>query len=201
MAPDELPEPIAVAVLFTGILEDLGIAYLVGGSLASSVHGEPRSTNDIDVVADLDTRDVSGLVEALRPDFYVSADAAREAVRGERSFNAIHVATAVKVDVYVAGKDAFNAERLQLRQRVQVSAEPLAELFVDTAEHSVLRKLEWYRRGGEVSERQWRDVVAILRLQVDHLDRGRLEEWGGRLGVTDLLVRALDEAGTPGQHL
>jgi hypothetical protein len=193
MTPDGLPEPIAVAVLVTGILEELGIAYLVGGSLASSVHGEPRSTNDVDIVADLDSRAVSRLIEALGSAFYVSTEAALDAVRFQGSFNAIHMTTAVKVDVYVAGTDEFNRERLRLRQRVQLIEEPPAELFVDTAEHSVLRKLEWYRRGGEVSERQWRDVVAVLRIQRGRVDRERLEQWAARLGVSDLLVRALGE--------
>lgn len=194
MTPEALPDPIAIAVRFTGILEDLDVDYLVGGSLASSVHGEPRSTNDIDIVADLSIRDIDALVEALGADFYVSADAAREAARAGRSFNVIHIDTAVKVDVYVAGNDPFNAERLRLREQVLVGGEPPVALLVDTAEHSALRKLEWYRRGGEVSDRQWRDVVAILRVQGDALDRGHMLEWGSRLGVADLLARAFDEA-------
>lgn len=194
MTPETLPDPIAIAVRFTGILEDLAIEYLVGGSLASSVHGEPRSTNDIDVVAALSLRDIDVLVEALGADFYVSVDAAREAVRTGQFFNVIHIETAVKVDVYVAGPDPFNAERLRLRERVVVGGEPPVAMFVDTAEHSALRKLEWYRRGGEVSDRQWRDVVAILRVQGNALDRARMQEWGRRLGVADLLARAIDEA-------
>ena len=102
---------------------------------------------------------------------------------------------AVKVDVFIAGRDAFNEERLRLRQKVQVTADPPRHLYVDTAEHSVRRKLDWYRRGGEVSDRQWRDVVSILRIQGRRLDRSRLETWGARLGVSDLLERALEEAG------
>lgn len=94
----------------------------------------------------------------------------------------------------VAGTSAFNAERLRRRERVQFSSEPAVPLFVDTAEHSLLRKLEWFRRGGEVSERQWRDVVAIARVQGERLDRARLELWAERLGVSDLLVRVLAEA-------
>lgn len=109
------------------------------------------------------------------------------------------LAAAMKVDVFVAGNDPFNAERLRHRERVRVSADPASFINVDSAEHSVLRKLEWYRRGGEVSERQMRDVVAILRIQGTRLDRLRLETWAARLGVSDLLRRALAAAGLPAQ--
>jgi hypothetical protein len=182
------------------MLDRLGIPYLVGGSLASSVHGEPRSTNDIDIVADLRQESINSLLGAVAEDYYVSEEAVREAVqaadRGEPgdSFNLIHISGAIKIDLFVAGIDHFNAERLRLRQRVQLSPESDASLFVDTAEHSLLRKLEWFRRGGEVSDRQWRDVIAIARVQGERLDLARLHQWAERLGVSDLLARLLSEA-------
>lgn len=194
MAPESTPDPIAVAVAFTDILERLGVRYLVGGSLASSVHGEPRTTNDIDIVADLRPHHVGPFVEALKEDYYVSVPAVREAVRGGRSFNAIHMSAAVKVDVFVAGGDPFEEERLRARQRIEVSSDPVRSIFLDTAAYSVLRKLEWFRRGGETSERQWRDVVAMLRVQGDLLDDAGMREWADRLGVADLLERARREA-------
>jgi hypothetical protein len=83
---------------------------------------------------------------------------------------------------------AFEAERLQGRERIEM---PNGVLYVDTAEHTLLRKLEWYRRGGEVSERQWRDVQAIARIQGDRLDRAHLRVWAARLGVSDLLERVM----------
>jgi hypothetical protein len=193
MTPDSLPDPIEIAVEFAELLERLGIRYLVGGSLASSVHGEPRSTNDVDVVADFSQADVAPFLKALGPGYYVDETAVRGAMRSGGSFNVIHMDTAVKVDVFVAGADPFNQERLRLAERVEVWREPAASMFIDTAEHSVLRKLEWYRRAGEVSERQWRDVVAILRVQGATLDDARLDEWAARLQVTDLLKRARAE--------
>lgn len=196
MVPDQLPDPIAVAVEFVSVLERLDIPYLIGGSVASSLHGEPRSTLDVDIVADLRLAHVEPLVTALERDYYIDADTVREAVRTAGSFNAIHLSSAVKVDVFVAGDDAFNAERLEQRERVEVWQDPPAVLFVDTAEHAVLRKLEWYRRGGEVSDRQWRDVLGILRVQGARLDHARLELWADRLAVSDLLRCALDEAGS-----
>jgi hypothetical protein len=115
-------------------------------------------------------------------------------VRAGGSFNVIHLESAVKVDIFVAGPDAFDQERLRRRQRIAVNAlgKP-ATLYVDTAEDVILRKLEWYRRGGETSERQWRDVLAVLRVQ-QHLDDAYLRTWAERLAVADLLARALADA-------
>ena len=195
MTPERLPDPIAVAISFGAVLGRLDISYVVGGSLASSVHGEPRSTNDIDVVAALTVDHVEVLVGALHPEYYVSETAVRDAIWSASSFNAIHFATAVKVDVFVAGDDPFEAERLRSRQLVRLADDPAARIFVDVAEHVILRKLEWFRRGGELSERQWRDVLGVLRVRAATLDFERLRAWAPRLGVADLLDRALAEAG------
>jgi len=194
MGPAALPDPIEVAASITAVLDDLEVRYLIGGSLASSVHGEPRSTNDVDILADFRAEHIEPFIEAIREDYYVSRPAVREAVRRGYHFNVIHTHAAVKVDVFLAGNDPFDLERLELRQPLRLPTEPEAVVYVDTAEHSALRKLEWFRRGGEVSERQWRDVVAILRIQASRLDRSRLHTWAARLGVADLLERAWREA-------
>lgn len=194
MTPESIPEPIEVAVAFTRVLDDLGVEYVIGGSLASSVHGEPRTTNDIDIMADIGPEHVDALAAAVSGDYYLSPGAAREAIRHQGSFNLIHLHKAVKIDVFVAGDDPLNAEGLRRRERVRVWGDPEAWLFVDSPEHSILRKLEWYRRGGEVSERQWRDVQGILRVQGGALDRQRLLEWAPHLGIEDLVLRALEEA-------
>lgn len=115
-------------------------------------------------------------------------------IEAATSFNAVHIASTIKVDFFVAGDDPFEAERLAKRQPVET---PGGVLYVDTAEHTLLRKLEWYRRGGEISDRQWRDVQAIARIQGDRLDRERLRHWAGLLGVTDLLERVMTEVRVP----
>jgi hypothetical protein len=192
VAPDSLPEPIAVAGWFAGHLDRIGVRYVIGGSFASSVHGEPRSTNDIDIVADLHEADVDRFVEGLAADYYVSRPAVADAVRSGGAFNVIHIPTAVKVDVFVSGDDPFDRERLDHRVPVRFSVGgDLVEVFVDTAEDTILRKLEWYRRGDELSERQWRDITGIVDAQASRLDRVYLFAWAARLGVTDLLERAL----------
>jgi hypothetical protein len=199
MSPEALPEPIAVALGFARTLEELEVPYLVGGSLASSVHGEPRSTNDVDVLADLRPERVAPFVERVEHAYYVSQDAVREAVRSSGQFNVIHLSAALKVDVFLAGGDPFNAERLRCRERVLLMRDPPASLYVDRAEHAIVQKLLWYRMGDGVSERQWRDVLGMLRVQQEgaRLDWRRLRLWAVRTGVGELLDRALAELGLP----
>ena len=135
----------------------------------------------IDVVADLDQATAQLFVESLGDAFYADASTAREAARVGRSFNVVHVESAVKVDIFVAGADPLDQERLRRRQRIDVNAlDERATLFIDTPEDVILRKLEWYRRGGDTSERQWRDVLAVLRVQT-HLDDAYVRAWAGSL--------------------
>lgn len=195
MAPEGLPDPLRVALTVAGIFQRLGVPYVTAGSFASSVHGEPRSTDDVDLVADLRPAHAAQLANALRGDWYVSEEAMGDAIARGTSFNAVHLATGVKVDIFVVGADPFDAHRVSLGQMVRVGPDPGTELRVDTAEYTVLRKLEWFRRGGETSDRQWRDVIGILRAQGARLDRTELTTWAERLGVADLLSRALEEAG------
>ena len=189
MTPDALPDPLAVALDVAGLFERLGVSYLVAGSLASSLHGEPRSTNDVDLVVDLVPGRVAALLAELGDRYYVNPDAVREAARSGGACNLIHFATAVKVDLFVVGGDPFDAERLTHRIQAHVGPGEGDTLYVDTAEYTVLRKLEWYRRGDEVSDRQWHDVVGIVRVQRARLDWDRMAAWAPRLGITDLLER------------
>lgn len=186
-----MQDPIEVAADAGARLDALGVAWVIGGSIASSVHGEARSTQDVDMVVALLERHVTPFAKTMSREYYVDADAMRLAVRSGASFNAVQFASSIKVDFFVAGDDPFEAERLGSRQRIEM---PNAVLYVDTAEHTLLRKLEWYRRGGEVSERQWRDVQAIARIQGESLDQDHLRLWAGRLGVTDLLERVMRDA-------
>ena len=182
-------DPVAVVLIVLGHLEALGIPHTVGGSIASSFAGEPRSTIDVDVVAALEDRHVDELVARLSPDFYADSDALRRAVRTKTSANLIHQATQLKVDVFVAGGTPLDDQ--QIARRLKVVLDDGRTLFVHPPEDILLQKLRWYRQGGEVSDRQWRDVMAIVKVQGAKLDRRYLEDGARVLGVSDLLKRAL----------
>jgi hypothetical protein len=181
-----------VALLVTEALERCGVAYFLGGSLASSFQGEPRATNDIDLVVDLSEADVGPFVTALGSDFDVDEDALRRAARERGSWNIIYVPSVTKIDLFVRQAGPFDESEFQRRQRVEVRAG--RSLVVKSADDTVLRKLLWYRAGGAVSDRQWRDVVQVLRHSRAVLDDAYLDEWGGRLGIGDLLAQARAEA-------
>lgn len=190
VTPEKPPDAIGVALFVTGVFSRLEVPYLIGGSFASSLYGEPRSTNDIDIVVDLEQSQVAPLARELAAECYVDADAMRIAVDRGESFNVIHLVTAVKVDVFVAGADVFDRERLRRRRTIELQQGSANVVYVDTPEATILRKLDWYRRGGESSERQWRDVIGVLRARGVQLDREYLIKWATQLRIADLLERA-----------
>lgn len=188
------PDPIHVALLVADALDACSIRYAVGGSVASSISGEPRSTLDVDVVVAMRDQDVDPFVNALGSGFYVDPDALRRAVRDRSHANAVHHQTSVKVDLFIEGGSAIDADLLARRQRVQVSTDPDRHLYVHAPEDILLQKLRWYRLGGEKSDRQWRDALGILIVQKDRLDETYLTRGARVLNVTDLLERARREA-------
>ncbi len=190
-----LPEPIAVTLTVIDALEALDVPYLIGGSLASAVHGVARATMDADLVADLHPEHAERLAEALRCAFYVDVEAIHDAIRRQSSFNVIHLETMFKVDVFIRGKRPFDQAQFERRTLQVIATDPERKAYVASPEDTVLAKLEWYRMGSEVSERQWRDVVGVLRVQGERLDREYLRRWAAELGVSDLLDRAMEDPG------
>jgi hypothetical protein len=188
-------ELLAAAAQVVGAFEALAIEYFVGGSVASSVFGEPRQTMDADLIARVLARHVEPLVARLSPEFYIEAPTILQAIQNQSSFNLIHLTNMAKVDVFVSWRTPFAQSQFARRKRKTIGESTGLEFFFASAEDTVLAKLEWYRRGGGVSDRQWRDLVSVLKVQGERLDRTYLNDWAARLAVSDLLHRALGDAG------
>ena len=181
---------------FDGIrraLESAHVVFAIGGSWASTTHGEPRQTNDIDFIAAFDRRNLDLFLDALGGDYYHDKDTAREALRLVRPFNVIHRQLAFKFDFFPI-HDEHGAAEIERRQFVSIGTLAPEPVPVVSAEDTVLAKLRWYRAGGEVSQQQWRDIQGVLRMEAGRLDNAYLDTWARKLDLLELLRRAREDA-------
>lgn len=186
-----LSEPLLVVARLARTFDELAIRYIVGGSLASSIYGIPRATQDVDLVADIQIRHVNDLVRELNEEFYIDEAMIRDAIMRYGSFNVIHLATMFKADIFVFRRDEWSREEMA-RYRAEQFDVPEGKVTIHFAspEDTLLHKLVWYKLGDEISERQWNDVLGVLKVQGDLLDIDYLERWAEELGISDLLIRA-----------
>ena len=189
---DELPPLVGeigdVAVVVSRSLSALGVRHYIGGSIASSIHGVVRATADIDFVALLSAGQGKALADTVSREFYISQEAAEDAIRRGSSFNLIHVATSLKVALFVPSGDP-------LAESAIARAEPADRgLPIASAEDVLLAKLRWYRQTGETSDRQWHDVLGILRVAGDRLSADYCDRMSEVIGVRDLLDHARSQA-------
>lgn len=175
-------------------LDRLEIPFVIGGSVASGTHGIPRQTNDIDVVAKITPEIIADFCAVLAPAFWADAEDAELAIRLGRAFDVIHLNSAYKFDIFSAGEDRFIHSQLARRRYITTTVPGLenVEFPVASAEDTILAKLVWFRKGGEVSDRQWHDILGVLNVQAGQLDMRYLQEWAEELGVADLLAGALN---------
>ncbi len=185
-----------IAVRLGRVFDTLNIRYLIGGSVASSLVGEPRATNDLDLLVEMHEGQVAPWVKALGPDFDVDEESLIDAVRNRRSWNIFYLPLVTKIDLFIKRLDPFDGSELDRRQRIEL---PQGAVYVASPEDILLRKLAWFRQGGEVATTQWRDVLGILSVSGKGLDAGYLATWATKLGVADLWERAQHESDLPDQ--
>ncbi len=189
-----MKSPLEVLLSVAQALDELEIPYLVVGSIASSMFGFSRATNDVDIVADIKIENAPQLFAALKDAFYIDEQALRRAILNRRSFNAIHFESLFKVDVYLASADEFGQQQINRRRPETLLPDISQQIYFATPEDTILAKLRWYRQGGEVSERQLTDVRGIIKVQGGRLDLLYLREWADKLLLRELLEKALAEA-------
>lgn len=192
-----LSEVLEATLEVSRALEALEVPYFLGGSLASSLYGIPRTTQDADLVVDLGAQDVPRLVASLEGRFYIDSERALDAVRRQASFNVIHLTTASKVDLFILKREPFPLSEMDRRERMALSSAEGSSLFVASAEDIVVEKLRWYSLSGGISERQWNDVLGVLKVRGRKLDFFYMRRWAESLGLGELLGRALADAGLP----
>ncbi len=197
-----IADPIELAQKIASILLPLNIPYVVGGSVASSLLGENRSTQDLDLVIDLKSRTAQRLIDAMSVEFYISESAVTEAIANSRtapresSFNVIYLPSMEKADIFVMGNDdPFSASVMSRRQLYPVSGLQEEGIYIYSPEDIVLQKLSWYKLIPGDSQKQWRDVLGVLKVQGERLELAYLNQWVLTLQLTDLLSKALVQSG------
>ena len=195
----QAPDVVEALTPLVEAFEQLGIPYYIGGSVASSVLGLSRSTLDVDVIADIQATQARALAQMLQGAYYIDEQMIVDAIRSRTSFNVIYYATSYKVDVFIPKQRSFDQQAARRTVQDTLDEAEGSRLFnVVSPEDLILAKLEWYRLGGEVSDRQWNDILGVLKLQGPRLDMAYLHQWAQALVVLDLLERALVDAGLSG---
>lgn len=191
----KVPDIFEVTFKVVAALEKLNIRYCIGGSLASSAFGVARTTLDVDIVAEMRPDQAAAVEGLLKSEFYVDADSITRAIKEKSSFNLIHLESMFKVDIFILKQEPFHQQAFSRRAKKAVSEDPAQKLYFSTPEDIILIKLDWYRRAGEALTQQWKDVLGVLKVQGARLDLDYLRLWAKKLRVTDLLLKALEEAG------
>jgi hypothetical protein len=174
------------------VLDRLGISYLVTGSVGAMAYGEPRLTNDIDIVAAVEERHIAGLVAAFPAmEFYISEEMILEAIRYRKQFNIIHPASGLKVDIIVRKDTPFDKSRFARIRRIK-PAESYTANFA-APDDIIIMKMQYYHDGG--SDKHLRDIAGILKISRDEVDTAYITDWSQRLGLTDIWEIILRKVG------
>lgn len=171
-------------------LERLNLTYLVTGSMATILYGEPRFTNDIDIVVQLSAKRIGDFIQAFPSDeFYLDDERIRQAVGSRGQFNVLHPASGLKIDVIIPEMDEFDRSRFARARRVRPAND--YEATFASAEDVIVKKLQFHAEGG--SDKHLRDVASVLRISGADLDRDYVTEWADRLGLREIWDLILDQ--------
>jgi hypothetical protein len=187
------PQDIAVLEKLTDVLDRLNIAYVIGGSFASSAYGAVRFTQDADITVQSFSSVAEQLYEILKSDFYISKEAMYQALQSRTSFNIIHLTTAFKIDIFIQKENEFQIQMLSHSRKLPLGESAKKVSFV-SPEDIILLKLDWFRQSGCDSQRQWSDVQGVLAAQKENLDFEYLKNWAKKLGLNELLQKAISES-------
>jgi len=186
--------PYELLQMIVETLDRLNITYLVTGSVAAMAYGEPRLTNDIDIVAAIEETHIAGLLSAFPPaEFYMSEEALREAIRRRTQFNIIHPSSGLKVDIILQKGTPFDESRFARIRRIK-PAETYTASFA-APEDIIIMKMRYYLEGG--SEKHLRDITGILKVSRDEVDMAYIANWSQRLDLThiwEMILRRVGEA-------
>ncbi len=189
----EIPEWAFVTHRVIEVLEALSIKYVIGGSIASILHGTTRSTLDADILAEIELHHIPDLKAALEAEFYIKPEMIKNAIRHRSSFNLLHQETMFKVDIFLPKKRIFDSAQLEHRVEKLLAPESDQKVWILSAEDIILAKLEWYNNGNRASERQWRDVLGVVKSKYPSLNTDYLSRMAAQLGITELMEAALAE--------
>ncbi len=171
------------------------ISYYIGGSLASSIYGMPRTTLDADIVADINPNQIKALKSNLQEEYYIDENMIKNAIINSSSFNLIHLETSVKIDVFVYKDNAYQKNAIERSvEDTLVENEQSSKFCFASPEDIIINKLKWYQMGGKVSERQWLDIIGVIKIQGVFLDKEYLKKWSIKLELIELLKKAFIDA-------
>lgn len=175
---------------------ELSIPYYIGGSLASSIYGMPRTTLDADIVANISLNQITSLKIKLENEYYIDENIIKDAIKNSSSFNLIHLETSLKIDIFVYKDDLYQQNAIERRvEDTLVENDRSSKFCFATPEDIIINKLNWYKMGDKVSERQWLDVIGVIKIQMDSLDKEYLKKWSKKLELIELLEKAFIDGG------
>jgi len=178
----------------TDVLDELKIRYAIGGSIASSIYGTPRFTQDADITVQSFSSVAEQLYEKLKSDFYISKEAMYQTLKSSGSFNIIHLETVFKIDIFIQANNDFEKSLLVRSRKINISESIDKPFCLVSPEDVILLKLRWYKQTGCVSDRQWSDILGVLAVQKNNLDFEYLKNWAKKLGLNELLQKAMSES-------